>query len=86
MPSDSAPKWSANYLASLTPEERTSFLADLTPQELKSLQYDWSFWARPEQRAPAGDWNTWLNSCGARRGENARRRDGYGPALAGRRL
>jgi predicted phage terminase large subunit-like protein len=64
MPSNSAPKWSASYLASLTPGERTSFLADLTPEELKSLRYDWSFWARPEQRAPAGNWNTWLILAG----------------------
>jgi len=41
-----------------------SFLADLTPEELKSLRYDWSFWARPEQRAPAGNWNTWLILAG----------------------
>ena len=64
MPSISAPKWNANYLASLTPEQRTGFLAELTPEELKSLQYDWSFWARPEQRAPAGSWHTWLILAG----------------------
>jgi phage terminase large subunit-like protein len=64
MPSNSALKWSASFLASLTPGERTSFLADLTPKELKSLRYDWSFWARPEQRAPAGNWNTWLILAG----------------------
>ena len=64
MPSNFATKWSASYLASLTPQKRTSFLAGLTPQELKSLQYDWGFWARPEQRAPSGQWNTWLILAG----------------------
>jgi len=64
MPSNSVMKWSANYLASLRPEQRTSFLSGLTPKELKSLRYDWSFWARPEQRAPEGAWNTWLIVAG----------------------
>ncbi len=36
----------------------------LTPQELQSLKYDWSFWARPEQRAPGGNWDTWLILAG----------------------
>lgn len=36
----------------------------LTPQELRTLRYDWSFWARPEQRAPAGRWDTWLILAG----------------------
>jgi phage terminase large subunit-like protein len=64
MPSNSATKWSASYLASLTPEQRSSFLAELTSKQLKSLQYDWSFWARPEQRPPAGAWHTWLILAG----------------------
>jgi phage terminase large subunit-like protein len=64
MPKNSAQQWSASFLASLTREERKAFLATLSPQELKSLQYDWSFWARPEQRAPAGNWHTWLILAG----------------------
>ena len=64
MPTNSARKWSAGYLASLTPEQRTSFLANLTPDELESLRYDWSFWARPEQRAPTGNWHIWLILAG----------------------
>ncbi len=64
MPGNFASKWNASYLASLTPEQRTSFLAGLTPQELKSLRYDWDFWARPEQRSPSGAWNTWLILAG----------------------
>ena len=52
MPNESATKWSASFLASLTPRRRKGFLASLTPQELNSLSYDWRFWARPGQRAP----------------------------------
>ncbi len=40
------------------------FLSKLTPRELKSLRHDWSFWARPEQRAPSGNWHTWLILAG----------------------
>jgi len=29
-----------------------------------ALAYRWSFWARPEQRAPAGDWVKWLYLAG----------------------
>jgi|SRR5208337_3734879 len=64
MPSNSARKWSASYLASLTPEQRASFLSKLTQQELKNLRYDWSFWARTEQRAPSGNCHTWLILAG----------------------
>ncbi len=84
MPSNFATKWSASYLASLTPEQRASFLAELTPQELKSLRYDWSFWARPEQRAPAGALAYMADPRGARRGQDAqRRRMGSGLRLRG---
>jgi predicted phage terminase large subunit-like protein len=64
MPINSATKWNASYLASLTPTQRKEFLGTLTPQELKVLSYDWQFWSRPEQRAPPGDWNTWLILAG----------------------
>jgi len=64
MPSNFATKWSASFLASLTPERRAEFLSQLTPRELKSLRFDWAFWARPEQREPPGDWHTWLILAG----------------------
>lgn len=35
-----------------------------TDAELAALAYDWRFWARPEQLAPAGDWSTWLILAG----------------------
>lgn len=28
------------------------------------IQYDWDLWARPEQREPAGDWDTWIMLAG----------------------
>lgn len=35
-------------------------VADLTDDEVQQLAFDWSFWARPEQLPPDGDWTTWL--------------------------
>jgi phage terminase large subunit-like protein len=64
MPKDSAKEWSASFLASLTPTQRKAFLASLTADELESLNFDWRFWARPEQREPSGDWNVWLILAG----------------------
>ncbi len=64
MPNDSAPKSNASSLALLTPEQRKKVLASLTPRELRSLTYDWRFWARPEQLAPQGDWHIWLILAG----------------------
>jgi predicted phage terminase large subunit-like protein len=64
MPNGSAKTWNVSYLASLTPARRKKFLASLTPKELKGLNYDWAFWARPEQRAPDGDWHIWLILAG----------------------
>jgi hypothetical protein len=36
----------------------------LTEDEAGELQYNWSFWARPEQRLPDGDWINWLILAG----------------------
>lgn len=41
--------------------QREALLADIDPQE---LEYDWRFWARPNQLAPEGDWRTWLALAG----------------------
>jgi predicted phage terminase large subunit-like protein len=54
----------ANWLASLTPSQRTKWLASLSKEELEHLQYDWDFWARENQLAPNGDWNVWLILAG----------------------
>ena len=44
----------------LNESERNNFLNSLTEQELRQLEYDWDFWARPQQKIPKGDWSTWL--------------------------
>jgi len=35
-----------------------------TPAEKKLLEHDWSFWGRPEQQEPDGDWSVWLVLAG----------------------
>lgn len=54
----------AQILAELPEEERDGFLKDLTPDQKAELKYNWKFWARPNQLAPEGDWNTWLVLAG----------------------
>lgn len=39
-------------------------LARLTDQEAEEILYDWDLWARPAQRLPPGDWQTWLTLAG----------------------
>ncbi len=49
-------------LASLPKEEREAILAGV---DMDALMWDWSAWARPEQRPPDGfDWNVWLYLAG----------------------
>ena len=48
----------------LAPEQRASILAELTDQEAQALEYDWRFWARPDQLAPPGDWTFWAAIAG----------------------
>lgn len=51
----------AEKLASLPPKERDAILAKFTDKECEALLHDWrGFHARPEQCAPAGDWDIWL--------------------------
>lgn len=50
----------ASYVSSLSEGERDYLLSRLTETEAISLKWDWLFWARPEQVAPAGDWDVWL--------------------------
>ena len=44
----------------LSPASQRRFLDALTDEETAMLEYDWDFWARPEQRWPAGLWRIWL--------------------------
>lgn len=48
-------------------------IASLSDAELYELWYDWRYWARPKQLAPAGDWSTW----------NIRAGRGFGKTRAG---
>lgn len=54
----------AERLAALPAVERTKALAALSDAEAAALEYDWPFWARPEQLPPSGDWLTWLILAG----------------------
>ncbi len=51
-------------LLALSPAERARRIARLTAEEAAELYYDWSLWARPDQRAPEGDWVYWLILAG----------------------
>jgi phage terminase large subunit-like protein len=48
----------------LNEKERLTFLSSLTEEEAQSLNYDWSFWARPNQLPAAWDWYVWLIPTG----------------------
>lgn len=54
----------AELLSSLPEDERAALLETLSDEEALALCYDWPFWARPNQLAPAGDWQTWLLLAG----------------------
>ncbi len=45
-------------------EERVKLIEALTDKEADELFYDWSLWARQDQRPPAGDWVFWLILAG----------------------
>ena len=54
----------AQLLASLPEPERQARLDEL-PEEVKAhLKWHWPFWARPNQLAPEGNWQTWLALAG----------------------
>ena len=50
----------ASLIASEPRETQEAFLESLTPDELYALIYAVDFWAMPQQRAPGGDWRTWV--------------------------
>lgn len=50
----------AEKLAALPEDERKTVFADISDDELAALEYDWKFWARPNQLAPEGDWRIWM--------------------------
>lgn len=54
----------AEQLSRLPEVERLTILQALTEAQAEELRWDWGFWGRPTQIAPAGDWRTWLNLGG----------------------
>jgi phage terminase large subunit-like protein len=49
----------AEAFRSLPRAEQEGRLSGLSPEALAYLRYDWSFWARPDQLPPPGDWFVW---------------------------
>lgn len=45
-------------------EDVVSILSQLPPAKAEELIYLWPFWAREQQLAPEGDWNTWFINAG----------------------
>lgn len=45
-------------------EDLEKLLANLPPNKAEELIYNWPFWAREQQMAPSGDWNTWYVNAG----------------------
>lgn len=39
-------------------------MSSLSPEEQERLVYNWDFWARPQQKAPPGDWDVWMIMSG----------------------
>jgi phage terminase large subunit-like protein len=54
----------ASLLAEMPNHEREVFFMSLTPEEADRLMYDWSFWGRPNQQEPEGNWSVWLAMAG----------------------
>jgi len=57
-------------------DARARVIEAMTPLECAQLFHDWSFWARPEQAPPAGDWIIWLILAGRGAGKTRGRRRG----------
>jgi phage terminase large subunit-like protein len=54
----------ASWLASLPKALRDKLVDQLSPGEALALLYEWTFWARDNQRPPEGDWRIWLLLAG----------------------
>jgi phage terminase large subunit-like protein len=56
----------AAWIASHPESERERLLREIAPTatERVALEYEWRFWARPNQIAPEGAWHVWLVSAG----------------------
>lgn len=54
----------AELFAALPAQEQAKRLAQLTDAQAEALLSDWTFWARPDQLTPPGDWRVWLALAG----------------------
>jgi len=54
----------SGWLASFPEAVRNELAAAFAPAQARALLYDWSFWARPAQLPPPGDWRIWLLLAG----------------------
>lgn len=54
----------AHFFSSLPRSKRDELLSSLPEDDRSGLAYNWSWWARPNQRLPAGHWNHWLILAG----------------------
>lgn len=54
----------AQRLALQPPDIVDEFFSSLTDEEANALLYEWSFWARPKQKPPPGNWTYWLLLAG----------------------
>lgn len=55
----------ASLFRKLPREKQIAWLRSLTREEAEALTYKWrGWWARPEQLAPEGDWDVWVNRSG----------------------
>lgn len=59
----------AQIVAEMSEDERARMLAGI---DADALLWDWSFWGRPEQHAPDGDWNIFITLAGRGFGKAAR--------------
>ena len=64
MPSSLVEASLADQFRLLPPEERQRRLEAMSDEEAVRLLHDWSWWARPSQMLPEGDWVTWLAKAG----------------------
>lgn len=55
---------SAQLLASLPEAEQQKAIESLDDETKAFLLHDWDFWARPNQKPPAGSWQYWLILAG----------------------
>jgi phage terminase large subunit-like protein len=52
--------FNAATLRDMPDEMVAKALSTLSKSQIEQLHHEWSFWARPEQLEPAGDWNVWF--------------------------